>query len=1425
VNPTKIVGIASPESSPATRIVRTFSPFHESESDETDWESWLPEARGNKRTWSDIQKERLVVVLGEAGVGKTYEFREQARRLQSQAKAAFFIQLNLLDRQEDWVSALDGQATLFEKWKGSADPGIFFLDAVDEARLTGPAALHRALNCVKRALAGNLDRVSFFISSRISDWSLPTVRDLVQQQLALPKAPPSAAAQPINSETTTTTAASDAVPVIVRKLDPLSVESAKRLAAFYGVTAVDAFWQEVEDGNYLFLATRPLDLEWMAIRWRRAGRLGSFVEIVEDAVTNRLVEKNPGYIEAGAVLSLDQLRQGAEALAAASTLSGTAYLQVEPGAAALGAFAPGEVLPAWKPSEHQRLLDSAVFDEATYGRVQFHHRAVREYLAAGWVKRQLDAGLPFSQAWALFARAPYGEEVLIPSRRPVLCWLAALDAKVRGRVVRTFPEMVIYEGDPQQWSVDDVVDAFEGYLNLLTCGFRPDWWNDASEYRRVARMIPAEALSRWIEAYSDNHDVLPRLLTIVEYGRVTSCADQVFALYRRAGFTNPIVRYLLDTLAVIATVEQRTSIVEDLLSGRLAGNDFLANGIKAVGLPRLSVDQLETSFRRAAAESGFGGGPMATAVQVYLLPAANLGDATKLLAALYRALPTLNASELTHDIEEGERHEGWILSVLPDALLKVLKLASSLEPESGALVIDAALMAERLRHTRYANDEDFRNLRVAIARFPELRKAVALRIAHSPDIRHAVSTLTWGTGVVDLGQEDLHWLVPFANDTSSNSADREVWYTVARDVACKSLHGKNRRDVLNGLVGGPDVEARRTEIDAIVSKRIAGFQEQRKWKHDDIGRKKASRELDAENKRALLKQIEAIREGSAFGAIRWLVTRAAERGARSRYTKVDVEVVYREFGPEIGCAFNEGLARAWRNFDVPDSTTYLDNSVPWAGLVGIASANHAFETGMGVATLSDDEIGKLVRLCVWEIDRLEAWFARVVEEHLAEVTKTLAPWFEFELTLPGDDRLRRTIEMVLGGPQPLKLALLPIAVEHIKTGAVSSERLWHKLVSEMVTAGLAGPTFVGEIARDALEKGFTASPPVFDSAWFGDWACVDFVSAWTWFNTRRERLRGLQENPFELLAQVLDQSSGVWKTLTGEPEQVSALVAIWRLLDAGLHSGSERSDEDSRWSSPSQLLDRIPTFLSSLRGKHAHQALSDLARGRVDTPRGNWLIGKVREHAARDAEDAARIAPCELPAIGEPFTREPRTETELFEQVMARLAEIAEGVERGPFSERELFPAGITEKQLQLWLASRLLDTPRRRFTARFAVTREPTVDADKRTDIEVSSNAGKVCIEIKPLDRRRGYSATTLTKDTLNRQLAGQYLLGKNSRHGVLVVFRLDRKTWQIPGIKGNRGFDDLVAWLRKKAQAIVANNPHILRLEVLPIDCTRPT
>jgi hypothetical protein len=96
-------------------------------------------------SWSDLLKKRVVVILGEMGIGKTFEFQRQAIRLQQEDKAAFFLPFNQINSSDSVRVALDEQAPRFEKWLRSSDMGYFLLDAVDEARLNGQL-LYRTLS-------------------------------------------------------------------------------------------------------------------------------------------------------------------------------------------------------------------------------------------------------------------------------------------------------------------------------------------------------------------------------------------------------------------------------------------------------------------------------------------------------------------------------------------------------------------------------------------------------------------------------------------------------------------------------------------------------------------------------------------------------------------------------------------------------------------------------------------------------------------------------------------------------------------------------------------------------------------------------------------------------------------------------------------------------------------------------------------------------------------------------------------------------------------------------------------------------------------------------------------------------------------------------------------------------------------------------
>lgn len=1401
------------------QINRSFSTFQDSGDPETDEEYWFNLAYHNHKgfSWSDLLKKRMVIILGEAGVGKSFEFEHKAEILTSENQFAFFLALNMLDTKEGFEHALIEQNDQYERWLKSNDHGYFFLDSLDDARLLkNPAALENALITVRQKVKSHLKRLSFFVSSRLTDWCIPAIRDVVHKHLLTPLIDAEVADIHINETNTDVKLEKpvDSPTVIdleVFKLDPLAIEDAKKLADTFGAKPVDAFWKQVEEGGYEFLATRPLDLQWMAIRWKHTQTLGSYIELLEGAVTERLTEKNPNYVTAGAVLSRQQLREGAEKLAAACVFSGRAYVQVSDGESTPGSVVPADALPHWEPLEQFRLLNAAVFDETTFGRVKFHHRSVREYLAACWVEKQIADGLPVARALSLFIGSPYGKPVLLNTRRSVLCWLTALNAKVRQSVIKEFPEMLMFEGDPECWSTEDVTEAFEGYLQKLESGYRPDWRNDTSEIKRVARKLVPQVLAENLKLYLKKSNVVNRLLSLVKHGKVSLCADNIFSICRDNSAPERDRRNALIALAVVGTTDQKKAIADDLLSGRLLTEEFIAAALEVVGVENLSVVQLATVFSDARVDDGLGYGPLEWALQRDLLR--NLGfDATlRLLSSLLTVLPTHDIAEITRRKKEDDPQKSWILRILPDVLLHALQLMNDTsETDVFTILTEASLLIEKLRHTTYVNDEDYRKLREEIEKRERYRQHLALCIALSKDIPDGLSSFTFLPGLIYFSTPDLDWLIQEAMREDLAPEKRHVWYEVVRDIAFYNLRGKQLQKIITTLTQGVDASFRNSDIQERLKGRLEGVRIKTRWKQKvRTEKKKKHRQMEAK-KVELLKKLERIRSGE-FDDILCLVRHSA-RHEVSKLTKVDINPITRDFGIEIGDAFSKGLARVWRQIDIPNPADYLDNRLPWAGLIGLASINRAFASGLQIADLNSDDVARAVQLCVWEHGQCEPWFAQLIETYPDKVAAALMPWLEFEIGIADEGSINHTVDLVLGGSLTLKKIFLERAQVLVQEGKVLRERLQLKLFREITGSGLASKEYIQALAMSRLLTSAKANPPKFASDWFVYWSASDFPAAWTWFETNAKALAAEPAQQAAILMEALGDLS--WeKSLSGTVGETKALLALFRFLNASA------SDLEHIFSIRN-VRDRIPGILASLRGKSAQESLQMLAAEHAGTSMSDWLLNLADEHASAAAECGAEILPAQLAAFGEVYTRDPRTEGELFQQVMARLEEIRENLEGGPFSDRVLFAPQMQEKHLQIWLAARLDDTPRRRFIPRFAVSREPQVDDDKRTDIEVSCAAGKACIEIKPLYKGCGYSANSLT-GTLRDQLLGQYLKGRNSKHGVLVLFQLDSKKWQIPNGTRRGSFEDLVSYLRMQADRIKKQNRKVERLDVFGINC----
>ena len=160
----------------AIQLSRTFSPTQDLQADGEDWSGFFGSAE-ERLTWRDLQEKPLVVILGEAGIGKTTEFELEVERLQSIGKPAFFVALNQISNSESWDRALAGAYVRYKRWRMSNETAYFFLDAVDEARLRGPADFEQALSVVPWVLSECMPRVRFVISSRPTDCGGQVISD------------------------------------------------------------------------------------------------------------------------------------------------------------------------------------------------------------------------------------------------------------------------------------------------------------------------------------------------------------------------------------------------------------------------------------------------------------------------------------------------------------------------------------------------------------------------------------------------------------------------------------------------------------------------------------------------------------------------------------------------------------------------------------------------------------------------------------------------------------------------------------------------------------------------------------------------------------------------------------------------------------------------------------------------------------------------------------------------------------------------------------------------------------------------------------------------------------------------------------------------------------------------------------------------
>ena len=158
-------------------LERRFSPWRADPGFSLDWR-----ADRDALDWESLLKIHRVVVLAEAGSGKSTELERAESRLRQDGRVVF--RATVQDLGGGLRAALLPAASRdFDAWRAGDQPAWFLIDAADE----GPLAnihLPTATRAIAHAIDGAEHRAYIVVTSRYSDWD--GVEDLATFEAALP---------------------------------------------------------------------------------------------------------------------------------------------------------------------------------------------------------------------------------------------------------------------------------------------------------------------------------------------------------------------------------------------------------------------------------------------------------------------------------------------------------------------------------------------------------------------------------------------------------------------------------------------------------------------------------------------------------------------------------------------------------------------------------------------------------------------------------------------------------------------------------------------------------------------------------------------------------------------------------------------------------------------------------------------------------------------------------------------------------------------------------------------------------------------------------------------------------------------------------------------------------------------------------------
>lgn len=1437
---------------------RTFHELskHASESDAVDL-SQVFYVRGNL-SWEDIFTNWRTVILSEAGSGKTQEIRNAALSFREKGKHAFFLRLEHIP--DDFEGAFEvGSFEEFEQWIASGEEGWLLLDFVDEARLRSPVDFEKAIRKLGRRISTAKDRTHIVLTGRTHAWRPKTDFALCEQHLGFTPVTqrvtlaadaaigPSDASDAsgdsedlfdsdANNIETEQRVEPDATLKIVA-LDDLSRDQVKSFAAARRIKDTSEFLDAIERVDAWSFTSRPQDLEDLIEFWIDKGKIGSRLDIMRNSIDRRLLERDQNRADAKP-LSPVRAREGARLIAATTTLSQNPTIQVPDGADNTKGISLRSVLPDWNESDQAALLSRPIFDEAIYGTVRFHHRSVREFLTAEWLSQLLSRPASRRTVENLLFRSQYGLEVIVPTMRSILPWLAILDDRIRERIRRIAPEVIFEGGDPSALPLETRQAILAKVCEKIANRASSDSATDYAAVQRFANPDLDEDIRDLLKQYSTNEAIVGFLLRMVWLGQLTTLLPEAKAIALSASTTKYTRISAFRAVRAVGTDADQEEIRQTVLSetgglNRELLGELLAN-LKATAN---NTTWLLSALEKTEPKARYSVDRLVEAVTAYV-ESAEINLLPQIIAVLNQILDRPPVIE--QGFCEVSDQFSWLMK---PAAVAAERLIKSRHPD--ALKDDCLDILYKFRAVREWRDE-LQSLKVEFAElvpaWSELNRAALWhdvsktrqRMSRKPGER---LTNYWQASIFGafwkFETDDFEYLCDLII-SQSDLDDRLVTLSLAHAIYVENSRPRSWRDQLKKIV----------EYDAELATRLSAFlnpppdanqyrDQERKWKRQASAREKRRNEQYEKSKKFIFEHIPELRDPklnspSDISKAQWYLHEEIreKNGSSNRWTDGSWRDLIPLYSEEVASAYRDGAVAYWRRYKpILRSEGAKPNTTPFRVIFGLTGlAIEANETTNWPLGLSELDVELACRYAFHELNGFPLWFPQLFSAYPDIIIASVLREIEYELTIDtGENETHYILSDISWSAEWAWDRLAPFLYDMLQGVEPQNVSTLQKLLKIIQGSNLDD----AKLAALARQKVQTVTNQTHAAIWFAVWVGVEPDDATAVLSGHLTNLpddRARTDFTITFITHLWGGRRS--ETFATRLKFLSArhLKNLFMLAHAHVRQEDDIERANSGVYSPGprdeaqESRNKLFEELNKLPGKEAFLAVQEIATTHPQTNSRPWFLTLMRRKAQLDA-DMLPWTQRQVRDFHEKLDRTPADHRQLADLAVMRLLDLKDDLEEGDSSVAKILLTVEEETTMRNYIGHEL----REKAFGRYVIPQEEEMADAKKPDLRFHGVGGfdaPVPVELKLADNWTGPKMF----ERLEEQLAGDYLRDARSGRGVFVlVYRGAKSEWELPNSAVRVDFDGLLEALKKHWAEVSVKWPGVEEVTIIGIDLTK--